>query len=236
MRRAPSASQNQLVDHLTGGRADTILVHELSGWLATSSRFERFATAHADKIRKKFRGATEPDARRDVRAELAVAHLLLADRRIELHYEAYGAAKGGPDFTATFRGGRAFNLEVTRLRRSPAEADGSSQILAKLRQLPPSVPNVVVLAIGGPTATALDVDRAIRSLRSRADRKGEAFFIDRGFASSRAFHERSLRLAAVITWSEDAGGDERASLWVNASARIRLAESTARACLACFRA
>ena len=236
MRRTSPTSKSQLVEHLTGGLSDMALVDELNGWLATSSRFNGFATVHADKIRKKFRGATDADARRDVRTELAVAHLLSADRRIELGYEAYGAGKGGPDFTATFRGGRAFNIEVTRLRRSPAGADGSGQILAKLRQLPPSVPNVVVLAIDGPSAAALDVDGAIRGLRSRADRREEAFFVDRGFASSRVFYERSLRLGAVITWCEAAAGDERASLWVNAAARIRLADATARACLACFRA
>ena len=235
MKRASTTSSQRLVDQLTAGVADEALAAELSGWLAASSRFSRFATAHADKIHKKLRGAPDPESRRDVRAELGAAHLLLADRRIELAYEAYGAGRGGPDFTATFRGGRPFNIEVTRLRRSPAEADGSAQILTKLRQLPPSVPNVVVIAIDGPTATALDVDGAIRGVRSRADRKEEAFFVDRGLASSGAFYERLLRLGAVITWCESAAGDARAALWVNGSARIALSDSVTRGCLACFR-
>jgi hypothetical protein len=229
-------SNSRLVEHLAGELVDQALVDELGGWLAASRRFSRFATAHSDKIRKKFRGARDPDGRRDVRAELAAAHLVLADRRIELDYEAYGAGKGGPDFTATFRGGRPFNIEVTRIRRTVAEAAGGGQLLAKLRQLPPSAPNVVVIAIDGPTATALDVDGQIRGLRSRADRKNEVFFVDRGFDSSAGFYERLLRLGAVITWCEGGIGDARASMWINPSARIAIPDPAARACLACFRA
>ena len=65
-------------------------------WLAGSPRFRAFAEAHRDKIRKKIRGAADPEALRDVRAELATARLLLADRRIELAFEAYGSGKTGP--------------------------------------------------------------------------------------------------------------------------------------------
>ena len=105
------------------------MARELLEWLAGSPRFRAFAETHRDKIRKKFRGATDAESLRDVRAELQTARLLLADRRIELAYEAYGSGKGGPDFTVTFRGARSFNLEVTqaapsagrgRPRRSPA--------------------------------------------------------------------------------------------------------------------
>jgi hypothetical protein len=225
-----------LLDRLTAGAADDALEGDLGAWIAGSSRFRRFATLHADKIHKKFRGAPDPESRRDVRAELGAARLLLADRRIELQYEAYGAGRGGPDFTASFRAGRPFNVEVTRLRRSPTEAGGSGQILTKLRQLPPSVPNLVVVGIGGSTAQALDVGAIVRRLRAVADRKDEAFFVDRGLAGTAVFYERLLRLGAVITWCEGAVGDGRASLWVNASARIALPDRAAASCLACFRA
>jgi hypothetical protein len=93
------------------------MTREIHAWLASSSRFRTFAEANRDKIRKKFRGATDPEASLDVRAELRAARLLLADRRIELAFEAYGSGKGGPDFTISFRGAIAFDLEVTRLRR-----------------------------------------------------------------------------------------------------------------------
>jgi len=209
---------------------------ELAGWLAGSARFRAFADAHRDKIRKKLRGAADAEARRDVRAELRAAHLLLADRRIELAFEAYGSGKVGPDFTVTFRGGRRLNLEVTRLRRAPDAAGSGGQLLSKLRQLPPSVPNVVVVAIEGDSAEALDVAGATRVLRAQADAKDEAFFISRGFEGTRGFYERYLRLGAVLVWCETAIGDARALLWTNRSARIALPERAARACLLCLRA
>ena len=106
------------MDHLLGGAPSDPMAEELAAWLAGSPRFRAFAEAHRDKIRKKLRGAADAEARRDVRAELRTAHLLLADRRIELAFEAYRSGKAGPDFTASFRGGRSFNLEVTRVRRS----------------------------------------------------------------------------------------------------------------------
>jgi hypothetical protein len=212
------------------------MADELAGWLAGSARFRAFADAHRDKIRKKLRGAADAEARRDVRAELRAAHLLLADRRIELAFEAYGSGKVGPDFTVTFRGERSLNLEVTRLRRAPDDAGSGGQLLAKLRQLPPSVPNVVVVAIEGDSAEALDVTGATRALRAHADAKDEAFFISRGFEGTRGFYERYLRLGAVLVWCEGAAGDARAALWANRSARIALPERAARACLLCLRA
>src|SRR5271154_273772 len=87
---------------------------ELAGWIADSVRFRGFVDVHRAKIRKKLRTAADAEALRDVRAELQAAHLLLADPRIQLAFEAYGAGKTGPDLTVTYRGVRSFNLEVTR--------------------------------------------------------------------------------------------------------------------------
>ena len=143
---APGTAVERLADHLLEGVPGEPLAAELTGWLAGSARFRTFAEAHRDKIRKKLRSAVESEALRDVRAELQAAHLLLADRRIELAFEAYGSGKRGPDFTVTFRGERPFNLEVTRLRRGP-EAGFEGSLLTKLRQLPPSAPNAVLVAI-----------------------------------------------------------------------------------------
>ena len=204
-------------------------------WLAGSARFRAFAQAHRDKIRKKFRGATDAEALRDVRAELETARFLLADRRIELAFEAYGSGKGGPDFTVTFRGTRSFNLEVTRPHRVPDESGLGAALLAKLRQLPPSAANAILFAIDGDSAAALDVDAAARALRSRADAKDEAFFTTRGFDGTRAFYERYLRLSAVFVSAEGAAGDARGTLWFNRSARIDMPEPAARASLACLR-
>jgi hypothetical protein len=109
-------------------------------------------------------------------------------------------------------------------------------LLAKLRQLPPSAPNALLLTIEGDSADALDVAAATRTLRSRADRKDETFFQGRGFDGTRGFYERYLRLGAVLVWCEGAAGDARAALWINRSARIALPERAARACLLCLRA
>jgi hypothetical protein len=212
------------------------MAEELVAWLAGSARFRAFAEAHRDKIRKKLRSATDAEARRDVRAELRVAHLLLADRRIELAFEAYGSTKGGPDFTVSFRAERIFNLEVTRLRGAPGAAGHGGQLLSKLRQLPPSVPNAVLVAIEGDSAEAFDVAAAIRGLRARADAKDDPFFASRGFKGTRDFYQHLLRLGGVLVWCEGAAGNARVTLWSNRSARIALPERAARACLACLRA
>ena len=204
------------------------------GWPVRRGSSE-FGEMHRAKIRKKLRGAADPEAQLDVRAELQTAHLLLMDRRIEVAFEAYGSGKVGPDFTASFRGGRAFNLEVTRLRRATAAAGHGGQLLAKLRQLPPSVPNAVLLVIEGDSAEALDVAATFRGLRARADAKEESFFASRGFDGTRGFYDRYLRLGVVIVWCEAAAGDARAASWSNRSARIAFPEQALRACLACLR-
>ena len=238
---APSPTVERLARDLFDPDPPDPLADELLAWLAGSSRFRAFAVANRDKIRKKLRTAADPESVRDVRTELWVARRLLADRRIELAFEPYGAGKAGPDLSIAFRGTRAFNLEVTRLRSVPRLADHGGPLLAKLRQLPPSVPNAVLIAIEGKTAEALDVTAATRAVRARADAKDEAFFVARGFDGTRAFYERYLRLGAVLVACEgavdDAGAvdEARATLWINRSARIAVPAPAARACLACLR-
>jgi hypothetical protein len=207
---------------------------EMHAWLASSARFRTFAETNRDKIRKKFRGATDPDTSLDVRAELRTARLLLGDRRIEVAFEAYGSGKRGPDFTISFRGARGFNLEVTRLRRAPHPGALAASLLAKLRQLPPSTPNAVLFAAAGIDVDLVDVDAAVRALRSRADAKDAEFFTTRGFAGAREFYERYLRLGAVFVAVEGEARESRATVWLNRSARIALPEPAARACLRCL--
>lgn len=231
----PGTAVGRLAQELVGGSPPGGMTDEIAGWLAGSRRYRAFAEAHRDKIRKKLRGAKDDEARRDVRAELAVAHLLLADRRIELAFEAYGSGKPGPDFTVSYRGRRSFNLEVTRPHATPEAPSYGGPLLAKLRQLPPSAPNAVLVAVEGDSAQAVDVAAATRALRTRADAKDEDFFAHRGFAGTRGFYERYLRLGAVVVWCEGAAGDARAALWTNPSARIAVPERAARACLACLR-
>jgi hypothetical protein len=229
-----STAVGRLVHDLFDGAVDAAMAREMVRWLG-SSRFRAFAEAHRDKIRKKLRGAADEESRLDVRAELGVAHLLLADRRIELAFEAYGSTKGGPDFTVTFRRSRSFNLEVTRLRGQRGATSIGAAIVAKLHQLPPSVPNAVLIATDGIRADADEVAVAIRALRARADEKDEAYFTTRGLDGARGFYQRFLRLGGVLMWCEGADGDARAAAWINPSARIAVPEPALRACLLALR-
>jgi hypothetical protein len=209
---------------------DAVVVDELATWLAAEPRFRAFAEANRDKIRKKLRGsASDAEARRDVRLELDVIRSLLTDRKVSVAFEPYGSGHVGPDLAVTLGSGMA-NLEITRRRGAPPDPTTLAQlILAKLRQLPPSVPNALLVASDAASAAELDVSAAIRLLRGRADAKDESFFAARGFPTSRAFYDRFLRLGGVIAWSERASALPRAVLWTNASARIALPPKLARA-------
>jgi hypothetical protein len=202
---------------------------ELTAWIATSPRFRAFVEANRDKIRKKLRGAVSPEARLDVRAELRVAALLVADRRFELTFEAYGVGRRGPDFTATFRAGRPFNIEVTRRRAGDGALEPA--ILAKLRQMPPSASNVLVVATDAAAAPP-DPGPVVRELRAHADRRDEAYFIGRGVEDTASFNTGLRRLAAVLAWGERADGGTRVASWSNIGARIPIPEPTLRALVA----
>ncbi len=224
-------SLERLTLSLLDGPADDRLASELATWLMTASRFRTFVEVHHDKIRKKLRTAHDPEARLDVRAELRVARLLLADRRIELAFEAYH--RGGPDFTVTLRGERPFNLEVTRLRRALSPTTITRALVGKLHQLPPAIPNLLLVAT--PAGDPPDLAATIKAIRVRADARDEAILRAAGVGSTRAFYERFLRLGGVITLADDADGEARATAWINRSARIPLPGRTVGACLLTLR-
>ncbi len=233
-------SIEQLTAYLFDGDRDSAMGAEVAGWLTSLPRFRTFTEQHRDKIRKKVRAARDDEALLDLRAELRVARLLLADRGIELGFEAYGSQRGGPDFTLTHRATHRLNLEVTRLRRRADVAGAAASILAKLRQLPPSVPNALLLSVGDVRAGDViagdvDVAAAAKLLRAHADAKDEAFFVDRGMGGTRPFYERFLRLGAVYVLSDPqpAATDDPApaTVWVNASARIPIPRTSAQAVL-----
>jgi len=237
----PGTAVERLAQSLFDRLPQDPMANELAAWLAGSPRFRAFAETYHDKIRKKLRAASDAEALLDVRTELRVAHLLLADRRIEVAFEAYGSGKAGPDFTVSFRGERSFNLEVTRQRRTAASHSTTAgahrgQLLAKLRQLPASAPNAVVVAIEGDNAEKFDVAAATRALRNRADAKDEVFFASHGFEGTRGFYDRYLRLGAVVVWREGGTGDARVGVWINRSARIPIAERAMRASVLCLQA
>lgn len=224
----PAPSIVRLARELTGRDAGDPFTEELTDWLSSSARFESFATTYRQKVRKKVRNAADAEALRDVRAELLTAHRLLVDKRFTVAYESYGSGRTGPDLTVAFRSTTTFNVEVTRLRKPPGTTAVGATLLVKLRQLPPSVPNVVLVASDRP-ASDIDVAGSVRALRDRADAKDDDFFARRGLESARGFYERFLRLSAVVNWCDEAVGVERAMLWTNPSARIPLPERAARA-------
>jgi hypothetical protein len=202
---------------------------ELTTWLGESRRFRSFVEANRDKIRKKVRTAGDAAAVADVRAELAVARRMVADRRVQLAFEPMGATRGGPDFAVRI-GGRAVTLEVTRPRGDPTPTAISRVVVAKARQMPAGWANVLLIATDGRSAPADDIAEGIRNLRARADRKDEAFFTARGYASARAFYEHFLRLGAVLAWDEGRRGAAAVTTWVNPSARIVVPVRALRIC------
>jgi len=147
-----SPSIERLAAYVLERPKDEPFAGELRSWLAGSARFRGFVESNRDKVRKKLRGAAEVGARGDVRAELEVAFRLLADRRLDLSFEAYGAGRRGPDFTVAFRASHRFNLEVTRPRLDDPDrpirdraAAAAGALLAKLRQLPADAPNALLV-------------------------------------------------------------------------------------------
>jgi hypothetical protein len=228
---APGTKVERLAAHLLADGGNTRFAEELETWLASSARFRAWAEVHRDKIRKKLRTAADLQARLDARAELAVAHRLVEDRHVELAWEAYGAQHRGPDFTVVYRRTQRFNLEVTRLRRPPDEAAVAGALAVKLRQLPPSVSNAVLLAVDAADAAEAPIEAALRGLRARADAHDDAFFTARGHAGTKGFNERWLRLGGVYAWAEGATGTH-ATMTVNRGARMALPEKGARAVLA----
>ena len=196
---------------------------EFGGWARRSRRFAAFAGAYHSKIRAKLRHATDDDSRRDLRAELETAALLLRDERFSVEYEKYAAAKQrGPDFTVTFKTHTPFNVEVRRLR-AVADEDEAARAARlvyvlgdKVRQMPPSIVNLLWLSVDGVLAVD-EVNAAAAALRQQAEGKDDAFFARRGFVGAADFLARYQRLSGVVLRSP---GD--IALWPNPTARHKL--------------
>lgn len=200
-----------------------LLAAQFAAWVRASARFKAFATTHRDKIRKKMRGARSPEQEIDLLCELETAFLLVQERRFAVEYEKFNASKRrGPDFTVLFRS-TLFNVEVTHVRAPEgildAPLDAGSRlhdaVCAKLGQLQPAMPNVLLVVAANSVATRLDVATAMKRLVERATQKDDAFFARRGFRSAREFHGDWLRLSGVLMrplWKQE---DAATALWAN---------------------
>ena len=192
-------------------------------WATENARFAAFLDTYQDKIGKKLRGIRDEAGFFDLLAELDIAYRLLVERSFALIYEPYLADKRrGPDFAVTFKTHMLCNIEARHLQLSSSEPGPRlTAIFAdKLRQLPPSVPNV--LALSGATGITApqqiqDALQALAALTSQRDgddiNRGE-----RGFASARDLSRHLERLSAVAILAPPP-----AFLWEHPRARHPLA-------------
>jgi hypothetical protein len=186
------------------------LAVQFAHWVEASPRFRAFAETYRDKIRKKVRTITEAEGYRDLQAELATAYFLVLERRFLVEYEKYGVGKQrGPDFSVTYKTHTRFDVEVTRLRRAQAGAAPEpgkliNTLCVKLKQLPPSMINILVLAADDAPYSEDDLTTGLRLLQERAERKDDEFFTRRGFLGARDFLKHYSRLSAIRLIAPDA--------------------------------
>jgi hypothetical protein len=230
-----SKKTDQLVRYVAA-RCRPGLQSELGHWLEVSSRFAAFVTANQDKVRKKL-STSNDESRLDVRSELLIAYLILADHRFELAFEAYGARRRGPDLTVTYRANQRFNLEVTRLRATASASESVSRlanvILGKLRQMPAEVPNGLVVTTRGLALTEEDLAASVRLLKLHNDSNDDAFFARRGLESTRDFYAQYLHLSATFALDE-ATVPPTVSLFLIREARHPLPKDVVSGLTACF--
>lgn len=175
---------------------DHPLAAPLAAWGAASPRFATFLVEHRDKIRKKARGARDPEALGDLLLELAVARDLHRERHGTLGYELQLPGRTRvPDFALTLRNGSLVIVEVTRVRPAGGGAEGETDgegagepppradeppnldarlavlLCNKLSQLVPNLPNLIVVGVPPAWLPALDVEGALRGLLGRAERR-----------------------------------------------------------------
>ncbi|BDP41123.1 hypothetical protein DAETH_10920 [Deinococcus aetherius] len=221
---------DELVGLICGGEGHP-LAPILRGWCESSRPWLAFAEAHAAKIRKKVRHASSGEDLGDLIAELAVAALLVRDRRFSVAYEPHRATgERGPDFGVTFRAHIPFFVEVARLRLPGGTGDDLAALrLArvvgdKIEQLPPGAANLLAVAL--PPGAAGD-DLMPAALRRLDGPPGQ----EEGspFPGVRAYARGRHRLSAVALCSLTPGGqlvDVR--LWLHPQARHPLHPEVAR--------
>ncbi|GAC1455439.1 MAG: hypothetical protein PVSMB4_15930 [Ktedonobacterales bacterium] len=231
----PAEPDKNLLTFLFGTLQEP-LVERCAHWLAASARFRAFVAANKDKVRKKVRGIGESEGMRDLQLELDTAYHLLLDRRFDLEYERYLAGKiRGPDFTVVVKDKGAFNVEVKRLRSAGEFRQWADAICDKLDQMPPSIPNLLVVGTASATRKSLDAAQAMTRLRRLAEANDDTVFTRRGVPTARAYLRESVRLSGVLhrrAWDDATGG--AVTLWLNAQAKHPLASDEQRSLLLCL--
>ncbi len=211
--------QDDLIDFLFEGQP-----HLLSGtlyhWMDSSSRFTAFIETYRDKVRKKIRVASEPESALDVRSELEVAFCLLSDRHLDVAYEPYAnLQRRGPDFGVTYRTNLLFNIEVARMRMEEIDLQRKTEerilriLLSKLGQMQPGKANLLVIQTRHEIAQAVDLNKLMQEIKTRAEGKERSFYEISRYASTAAFYKDFLHLSGILLWTADA------QVWVNKQAR-----------------
>jgi len=210
----------------------------LSRWCAESRPFTTFAQTYATKIRKKARLASERESVDNLLAELAVAALLVADRRCTVAYEQTPTSGGrSPDFSVLWRTHTLFHVEVTHLwagGASPDEGYAASPKLArvvcdKLGQLPTGAMNVLLAVVPPDAVDGTLAPAALQLLDGYASRGDDAFFHTRGLDSVRVYTRLRPRLSAIVLRAfADDWTPYAATIWLNPQAKHPLNADIAR--------
>ena len=204
---------NELLSYIFEGKTH-FLSAEFEKWVRSSRRYKTFAETYRDKIRKKHRLASSGEQLENLALELETAYWLLQDNRFEVGYESLAASQGrSPDFTVTFRTHTRFNVEVTLLQvttqqpntavERDAETDSEvvvnklmSVICEKIRQMPPSFINLLVIGCGDIGSDPLVT--ATATLKTLIEQKNEAYFARRGYLNATEFVRQYHRLSGIV--------------------------------------
>ena len=203
-----------------------LLSPSVGAWLTESKRFQVFAEANRDKIRKKLRDTRDREAMRDLGCELEAAYWLTQDRRLTVEYEKCEGRTTCPDFKVTYTTSYTFGVEVTRVRTGtgqPPPDGGETRLIErvadKLRQMQVGMMNVLWVVMDEAGA-GVDLTLAMAGLRQRAER-GDPLVIGRhDLADTSDFFKYYFRLSGVVLRAARDGEPSRLlALWANPQAK-----------------
>jgi hypothetical protein len=225
MSMQPKMQRRDLLAYLFAGAPPT-LREDLDAWLNDSRRFVAFAEANRDKIRKKLRVTSDPEAVKDLRHELETAYRLSRVKEFAVVYEPYAAARPyGPDFAVTYTASFTFNVEATRLRRTAGSTANRDRrvvdvLCHKLFQLPVNAINMIVIGLEDGSLSDSSLGVAIAMLKKRAETRDAAFFARHHFRDVSDFFKWFERLSgAIVRQLSDADDVRSFAMWSNPQAR-----------------
>jgi len=237
--------KSRVLDELLQGTPHP-LTARLESWF-TARRFAGFVSAHLPKVRKKLRGARDPEAARDLLLELDAAYRLLQDKRLTVAYEPTpGGSSRGPDFAVRYTTRLEVMVEVTRTRRQagpPASHGGAAKapfgsvatldahrlagvLFLKLGQTLIDRANVLVIGTEGAPPSNGELAEHLKAARMGAESEAPSALARQGFKSRGDYLRRFASLSAVVvrrapTLADD-GLEPDAAIWSNESARAPL--------------